>query len=235
MRLDPTHQLARGLQMLLVPAGNGAVIDICKPRAAIGTSSLRARGAGVLNATMAASAIPDCLVTAAPFTVMAHGYLNSATAYQGLFGNSNFVDNSNNQGWVLQTGDPGSVFRGIMLKNNSNYQLTGGTYSVGQWSLAMTGDGTTVRLYQNGAFQNSDVGINQFTAASSAVLQIGQTSGGNGWEFQCGAVWARALSDAEIRRFHYEPLCMVTADNDRMLPAMPPPFGSSRMFFMFPG
>lgn len=240
LRINFAHPLAQGLQSLVLPAGGGSVIDLAKPRrGAGGTNSLRRRGLTVNGAwSLAAASTLDCNFTTPPWTVAAVGYLPSVpgtTSY--LFSRSNFVNSGNNVGWVLYYDS--ATFNCAILNNNAigSYQLasSGVTVAGGDWTLAMSTDGTTRRFYINGTLNGSSTGLN-LTAASATTFNMSNNFSDTTFELGVGACWSRTLSDSEMRQFHYDPLCMTTSLFGDDLPYVlhVDVFRPGGMFAMFP-
>lgn len=160
---------------------------------------------------MSIASTTDLDFTAAPFSAAAIGYINSVGASNNItfLGRYNAIDASNNQGWAITT-TANTSFTSYLFNNNAIVGLnsSGQTPAVGDWMLGHSEDGTTRKIYVNGALNASGVGgINH--AAASCSSGSAYTSEQTRFDLYIGACWDRVLSDAEMLLFNFDPLCIL--------------------------
>jgi len=115
------------------------------------------------------------------------------------------------QGWVFFQRSSGTGFNFRMyngIDGNQSVDITGGPYTIGDWThLAATWDGTTARLFVNGAEVAS--GANTYAANTDTVLSVGAYGANNpGDNPYTGYVdevawYSNALSSSQILA-HYD-------------------------------
>ena len=126
---------------------------------------------------------------------------------------SNYVSESNNQGWFFQlSGSNPRKWDAGSFNNNgfANYSIVGTTTVVeGEWFIVQTSDRTTRRLFVNG-IQDASGTTNPIPAVNTAGTYNNTTltAGINAWTYAVYC-WDRCLNPLEITRLYTEPYAMI--------------------------
>lgn len=239
--VDWSHPLASRLQSCILADGRCGVVDLAKPRAGSSVATaLRSRGPSASTWSISAGLTTDLNFTSG-FTAACVVYVNQATntGNPQIFGRFAYTDEATNAGWCITQNS--GVFGTLLMNNNGfgSYLQTGSASStVGVHTVGFSADGTTKRIYVDGALDASTTSGNQTAATGSGayVNALNASSQANGTEVLIGCVWSRVLSAAEMMLFHQDPLCLLK--QRYILPPIVAPsapvFNRGRMFAMFP-
>lgn len=242
-RIDTRHALADRLQSCVVADGRCGVVDLARPRAASAAAvALRSRGPSASNWSIGATSSADMNFSAGGFSAAVVCYLNLAnnSGNPQIFGRFSYTDESTNAGWGITQNN--GVYGTLVMNNNgfASYLQTGSVAAtVGVHTVGLTVDGTTKRLYVDGALDTATATGNQVPAASPTgpyFNGLNASSQANATEVLIGCVWSRLLSAAEMLAFHYDPFCLLRPRYPLpiLLPIAGPTFAAGGMFAMFP-
>lgn len=149
--------------------------------------------------------------TSGPFSVAAYfrHTVNDGVNNIKMMSRFNFVSNSNNQGWELETDAGSAKFRFNVGNNNANFGLaTTTSRSVGDHLLVGTSDATTRRIYLNGvqeaATTNNPTPTTQTTNGLNATLP----ASGRAYVY-VGYIWLREISLSEVLELKRNPFSLM--------------------------
>lgn len=221
MKINWQHPLTMGLKACLVP-NQVSFVDLVRYRkgnfwqgAGVQLAGKGPASAGGLWFPASAPATSDLDFTSGGWTV---GGVASCVTQAVSFGiATHYVNNSGTdcQGIYLGSDTTGATKSAVQVFRNNTAAghdlLTGTATSAGTGkdiTMFATGDGTTVRLYTNGATDGTSTTMNQYPLAitsASLVFGLGVRSGSNGFNGYIAYWWNRTLSATEIAVLHRDP------------------------------
>lgn len=213
LEVDDSNPITRDIRFLGVPRQDGIPIDLVR-RLQLSRSETNKTTKGLaINGAIASNAASAHLdFTSAPFSIWAYCYIGSSSGgFYSVFTRTRYGSESDNEGYGLET-DSSNNFRFIIMRDNgaASYALNGSTFTSGFYNIAGTTDGTTKRIYNEGAQTNSSTGGNLTPVSNTGGnLRFGEwaTSANNGTII--GAIWRRVLSADEIRALYQDPFQLV--------------------------
>jgi hypothetical protein len=213
-RIDRSHALARGLVGLLVPNRAGSLVNLVtsQPIGGSPTFGRHARGVTAENYTGNTAATTEWNFSSGPWSVAAYGHVTDVTGSEQptLIGRNAYVSESDNQGWELGGVSTGA-YRFLVFNNNgfANYNLNGSSSRVnGPVALAGTTDGTTRRLWVNGA-EEANTALNANAASATAGLSNASAATEHQHCYIAYA-WNRELSARDVAELARDPFALLT-------------------------
>src|SRR5260221_5222410 len=241
-RLNRAHPLVNGMTSCFFPLFPGTAVDLFKParvKSTGGTAAVGRFGQGVSNATTwtvgAVADTSDLNWTSGEFTaaLWADTPATGVDIFCTVFDRSNYVSETNSQGWTLQLRATNDSFPGInflIFANNdfTNYSFASSVaYVAGPQFWAGKSTGTTAKAIIVGGPAYGNSRLVKTLSSAGNILPISQTTTAlSGSVFGPSAppgrlyiacTWKRLLSDPEIQWFYQEPFGIFLNPEDLLI------------------
>jgi hypothetical protein len=212
--LDPLHPLAAGLSLALpCMEGAGPVVDLLQERASAAAATWVDTPGGIAarDWSIASAATADLAFVSGPWSLAVYFWVPAAltsSQFSLTLGRYVYSSEASNSGWRLflrNDASPGYEFDSFVNNGFASYSLRGGgAPTPGLHGIVHTSDGTTRRLYLDGALiATSTANLNPIATAGTLD---NTTSGGAAAPLLQGLGWpGRCLDADEILALNDDP------------------------------